>query len=165
MLGAVPARYAALSRENALQGYFAMARGSQRGNVPALEMTKWFDTNYHYMVPEIAPDQQFGSPGARCWTITRKRERRASRPSRCSWALSTFLSLAKGTEGSVDPLSRLDAVLPVYEEVLRQLASRGASWVQVDEPILVTDLSPAQKDALTARVRAACGSRAKSPSC
>jgi len=147
MLGAIPSRYGPLSRENPLQGYFAMARGSQRENVPALEMTKWFDTNYHYIVPEISLDQQFrlswpqvldqydeaGSAGI------------ASRP--VIVGPVTFLSLAKGTEHSADPLSRLDAVLLVYEEVLRQLAARGASWVQMDEPILVTDLSAAQRDA------------------
>ena len=60
----------------------------------------------------------------------------------------TFLSLAKGADSSVDPLSRLEAVLPVYEEVLRQLATLGASWVQVDEPILVTDLSTGQREAV-----------------
>ncbi|MGO9411379.1 MAG: 5-methyltetrahydropteroyltriglutamate--homocysteine S-methyltransferase [Spirochaetia bacterium] len=148
MLGAVPARYEALSREDPLLGYFAMARGSQRGNVPALEMTKWFDTNYHYMVPEISPGQQFKLS----WPQVLDQYAEAGAAGIAGRPVIvgpvTFLSLAKGTEGSVDPLSRLDAVLPVYEEVLRQLASRGASWVQVDEPILVTDLSPAQKDAL-----------------
>ncbi len=148
MLGAIPSRYAGMYRENALEAYFAMARGSQRRNVPALEMTKWFDTNYHYMVPEIAPDQGFGL----AWRQLLDHYGEA-----CAAGVSarpvlvgpvTFLSLAKGTDPSVDPLSRLDAVLPVYEEILRQLGSLGASWVQVDEPILVTDLSPRQKDAV-----------------
>jgi 5-methyltetrahydropteroyltriglutamate--homocysteine methyltransferase len=148
MLGAIPPRYEELSRENELQGYFAMARGSQRANVLALEMTKWFDTNYHYMVPEIAPDQQFRLAGRQ--VIDHYQEARAvgvdSRPVLVGPV--TFLSLAKGTDPSADPLSRLDAVLPVYEEVLGQLVSLGASWIQMDEPILVTDLSSPQKDAL-----------------
>ena len=148
MLGAIPSRYAGVYRENALEAYFAMARGSQRRNVPALEMTKWFDTNYHYMVPEIAPDQSFGLAWRQA--LDHYGEARAAgvgaRPVLVGPV--TFLSLAKGTDPSVDPLSRLDAVLPVYEEILRQLGSLGASWVQVDEPILVTDLSPRQKDAV-----------------
>ncbi len=145
MLDAVPPRY---RQGDALAAYFAMARGSQSGNVPALEMTKWFDTNYHYMVPEIASDQQFHLAGRQ--VLDHAAEARAagiaSRPVLVGPV--TFLSLAKGTEPSIDPLSRLDAVLPVYEEVLRQLASLGVSWVQMDEPILVTDLSSGQKDAV-----------------
>jgi len=148
MLGAIPSRYEELSRENELQGYFAMARGSQRVNVPALEMTKWFDTNYHYIVPEIGPDQQFRLSWRQA--LDHAREARGagiqSRPVLVGPV--TFLSLAKGTDPAADPLSRLDAVLPVYEEVLEQLASLGASWVQIDEPVLVTDLSAGQKEAV-----------------
>jgi 5-methyltetrahydropteroyltriglutamate--homocysteine methyltransferase len=149
VLGAIPDRYGELSRSDPLRGYFAMARGSQRDNLPALEMTKWFDTNYHYIVPEISPDQQFRQG----WSQVLEHYDQAMAAGVASRPVLvgpvTFLSLAKGTDTTVHPLSRLDAVLPVYEEVLRQLARRGASWVQVDEPILVTDLSAEQKEAFT----------------
>jgi 5-methyltetrahydropteroyltriglutamate--homocysteine methyltransferase len=144
MVGAIPSRYG--REEDPLAAYFAMARGSQ--SVPALEMTKWFDTNYHYIVPEIAPDQQFrlGRRQVLEYSSQARGAGIASRPVLVGPV--TFLSLAKGTEPSADPLARLDAVLPVYEEVLGQLASLGASWVQMDEPILVTDLSSRQKEAV-----------------
>jgi 5-methyltetrahydropteroyltriglutamate--homocysteine methyltransferase len=146
MLGAVPARYQELFRRDPLRGYFGMARGSQRENLSALEMTKWFDTNYHYIVPEISPAQQFRM----AWPQVLEHHEEAKSASLATRPVLvgpvTFLSLAKGTDKSANPLSRLDAVLPVYEEILRQLSRQGASWVQVDEPILVTDLSPAQKE-------------------
>jgi 5-methyltetrahydropteroyltriglutamate--homocysteine methyltransferase len=146
MVGAIPPRFEALSNEDPLQGYFAMARGSQRGNVAALEMTKWFDTNYHYMVPEIASAQQFRLSWPQI--LDQLSEANAAGISSRPVLVGpiTFLSLAKGSE-SANPLSCLEALLPVYEEVLKQLAARGAAWVQMDEPILVTDLSPTQKEA------------------
>ncbi|MGA2762911.1 MAG: 5-methyltetrahydropteroyltriglutamate--homocysteine S-methyltransferase [Spirochaetia bacterium] len=148
MLGAVPARYGTLARDGSLETYFAMARGSQKGNVPALEMTKWFDTNYHYIVPEIARDQRFAL-GWRQALDHAEEARRAGFVTRpVLVGPVTFLSLAKGADSSVGPLSLLEAVLPVYEEVLRQLATLGASWVQMDEPILVTDLSAGQREAV-----------------
>ncbi len=146
MLGAIPGRYADLAA--GLTTYFAMARGSQSGNVSALEMTKWFDTHYHYLVPELSPGQEFRL-GER-QGLDHYREARSAgiltRP--VLLGPVTFLSLAKGTDPGLDPLSLLEGVLPVYEEVLRLLADQGASWVQVDEPILVTDLSPRQRDAV-----------------
>jgi len=128
MLGAVPARFrgaaAGLVEPGGLETYFAMARGSQRGGVAAMEMTKWFDTNYHYIVPELAPDQGFRLGGRQA--LDHFAEARAAgietRP--VLVGPITFLSLAKGTDSTADPLSHLEGVLPVYEEMLRQLVDR-----------------------------------------
>ena len=104
-------------------------------------MTKWFDTNYHYIVPEISAGQRFRL--AFTQAIDQFEEAAAhgipARP--VLLGPVTFLSLAKSADGADEPLSLLDALLPVYEDVLVQLARKGASWVQVDEPLLVTDLS------------------------
>ncbi|MFQ3459942.1 5-methyltetrahydropteroyltriglutamate--homocysteine S-methyltransferase, partial [Bradyrhizobium sp. UFLA01-814] len=165
MVGAIPAIYGWTSGPISLATYFAMARGSQgdvqdnshgapRGNahhgqsLPAQEMTKWFDTNYHYMVPELAKDQQFRLVSRK--PIEEYEEAKAlgyqTRPVLVGPV--TFLKLAKSKDAGFEPLSLLDRLLPVYAEVLRELASRGAEWVQIDEPCLVQDLDEAAQDAL-----------------
>jgi 5-methyltetrahydropteroyltriglutamate--homocysteine methyltransferase len=151
MVGALPARYGAGSGPLSLSAYFAMARGSQAGgrDLAALEMTKWFDTNYHYIVPEISPRQEFRLASTR--SVEQYEEAAAAGISARPVILGpvTFLSLAKPAEGAAEPLSFLDAILPVYEEVLARLADKGAAWVQVDEPLLITDLSDAARRAFT----------------
>jgi len=154
MLGAVPARYGWSGGKVGLDTYFAMARGAQghgEGCAHALdstaqEMTKWFDTNYHYMVPELVAGQRFALSTSKA--VDEFREARAlgyhTRP--VLLGPVTWLTLAKGKD--VEPLSLLEAVLPVYEEVLAQLARAGADWVQIDEPCLVLDLDDAQRAAL-----------------
>ncbi|MEO7170600.1 MAG: 5-methyltetrahydropteroyltriglutamate--homocysteine S-methyltransferase, partial [Sphingomonas sp.] len=162
MLGAVPARYGWEGGKVGLDTYFAMARGAQgaRGaqkakghegcahglDSTAQEMTKWFDTNYHYMVPELAAGQKFALSSAKA--VDEFLEAKAlgyhTRP--VLLGPVTWLTLAKGKD--VAPLSLLDSVLPVYEEVLAQLARAGADWVQIDEPCLVLDLDADQRAAL-----------------
>lgn len=161
-LGAVPARFGApfdLSTWDAaaLDTYFAMARGAQE--VPALELTKWFDTNYHYLVPELAPDQQFGY-GSRA-TAAMVEEASAlgiaTRP--VVIGPITFLRLAKRTDGG-PTIELLDAVLPAYEAWLADLVAAGATAIQLDEPALVLDLTEAEIDAYPRayqRLRAAAG--------
>ena len=109
--------------------------------VPAQEMTKWFDTNYHYMVPELrkGPDNSPSPRASRSRNIGRPR-RWAIRPGPVLLGPVTFLKLAKSKDAGFDPLSLLDRLLPVYIEVLRELAADGAEWVQIDEPCLVLDL-------------------------
>ncbi len=143
LLGAVPARFSALE---GLARYFAMARGAD--GVPAMEMTKWFDTNYHYIVPELAADQAFALSGDA--PVRQYREARAlglnARP--VVIGPVTFLSLSKPAEGAdFDPVSLIEAVLPAYEALLASLRDAGAEWVQIDEPVLATDLSQAQRAA------------------
>ena len=145
MLGAVPARFGAVEGEVTLAQYFAMARGT--ADAPAMEMTKWFDTNYHYIVPEFTAGQTFRLASHK--VVEEFREARAlgihTRPVLIGPV--TWLSLGKSKDG-VAPLSLLEAILPVYAAVLCALQSEGADWVQIDEPILVTDLTDEQRHAL-----------------
>jgi 5-methyltetrahydropteroyltriglutamate--homocysteine methyltransferase len=144
LFDAVPARYRALLDADPLVGYFAMARGGD--GLPALEMTKWFDTNYHYLVPELHAGQRFRLAGDK--PLAEWREARAlghdARP--VLLGPVSFLKLAKTTDGS-DPRALLDALLPAYVELLARLAEAGVAWVQLDEPCLVTDLDDVDRHA------------------
>jgi len=148
LVDAIPARYRGLYERDPLAGYFAMARGHQDAavDVHALEMTKWFDTNYHYIVPELVAGQTFRARPAK--VVGEFREAvaagHAARP--VLIGPLTFLRMAKTADGS-DPLALLDALLPAWLDVLDALADAGADWVQVDEPALVLDLDDATRDA------------------
>jgi 5-methyltetrahydropteroyltriglutamate--homocysteine methyltransferase len=141
LFDAIPERYRALAEHNPLAAYFAMARGRQRDGVDlhALEMTKWFDTNYHYLVPELQRDQAFTLRGDK--PLAEYREAKAlgidTRP--VLLGPVSFLLLSKTTDGS-NPLDLLDNLLPAYAQLLGELKQLGASWVQLDEPVLVQDL-------------------------
>ncbi|MEU4928764.1 5-methyltetrahydropteroyltriglutamate--homocysteine S-methyltransferase [Streptomyces yokosukanensis] len=148
MLGAVPARHREAVAADPLAGYFAMARGTQ--DVAPLEMTKWFDTNYHYLVPELGPDTVFTADSAK--QVAELREALAlglaARPVLVGPV--TYLLLAKpapGVVGDFDPLTLLDRLLPVYGEILADLRAAGAEWIQLDEPALVQDRTPAELNA------------------
>ncbi|MGW2600955.1 5-methyltetrahydropteroyltriglutamate--homocysteine S-methyltransferase [Streptomyces klenkii] len=148
MVGAIPARHRAAVDADALDGYFAMARGTQE--VAPLEMTKWFDTNYHYLVPELGPDTVFSADSAK--QVAELKEALAlgltARPVLVGPV--TYLLLAKPAPGvapGFEPLTLLDRLLPVYAEVLADLRAAGAEWVQLDEPALVQDRSPAELNA------------------
>ncbi|GAA2836988.1 5-methyltetrahydropteroyltriglutamate--homocysteine S-methyltransferase [Crossiella cryophila] len=149
LLGAVPPRHVRAG-EDPLDTYFAMARG--RPEAPALEMTKWFGTNYHYLVPEIGPDTPIALRGDQ--PVRQYREAvELGIPGRpVLLGPVTFLLLsaaAADAPAGFDPLDRLDDVLAAYRELLGQLKAAGAGTVQLDEPSLVTDLSQAQLDAFT----------------
>ncbi|NUK70717.1 5-methyltetrahydropteroyltriglutamate--homocysteine S-methyltransferase [Streptomyces lunaelactis] len=148
MVGAVPDRHRAAFEADNLDGYFAMARGTQ--DLAPLEMTKWFDTNYHYLVPELGPDTVFTADSAK--QVAELREALAlghtGRP--VLVGPITYLLLAKpapGVSAGFEPLTLLDRLLPVYAEVLSDLRAAGAQWVQLDEPALVQDRSPAELNA------------------
>lgn len=148
MVGAVPDRHRAAVEADTLDGYFAMARGTQ--DLAPLEMTKWFDTNYHYLVPELGPDTVFTADSAK--QVAELREALAlghtGRP--VLVGPITYLLLAKpapGVSAGFEPLTLLDRLLPVYAEVLSDLRAAGAQWVQLDEPALVQDRSPAELNA------------------
>jgi 5-methyltetrahydropteroyltriglutamate--homocysteine methyltransferase len=163
MVGAIPEICGWTGGPVPLETYFAMARGSQGDNhdaacvhgqegdahgVPALEMTKWFDTNYHYMVPEFTKGQRFTLASTK--PVDEYREAKAlgyhTRP--VLLGLVTYLKLGKSKDPTLDPLSLLGGLLPVYVDVLRGLAENGADWVQIDEPCLVLDLDDATRQAL-----------------
>ncbi|WP_330454895.1 MULTISPECIES: 5-methyltetrahydropteroyltriglutamate--homocysteine S-methyltransferase [unclassified Streptomyces] len=148
MVGAIPERHRAAVAADAVDGYFAMARGTQ--DVAPLEMTKWFDTNYHYLVPELGPDTVFTTDSAK--QVAELKEALAhgltARPVLVGPV--TYLLLAKPAPGvptDFKPLTLLDRLLPVYAEVLADLRAAGAEWVQLDEPALVEDRTPAELNA------------------
>ncbi len=147
MVGAIPPRYE--KGENSCDMYFAMARGAQRGglDVPAMEMTKWFDTNYHYIVPEIEPEQTFQLHSTKAVDEFKEAQALGIHTRPVLIGPVTFLLLSKSTSEKGDPLAALPQLLPVYVELLKQLEAAGADWVQMDEPALVLDLPPKARDA------------------
>ncbi|KOG52208.1 5-methyltetrahydropteroyltriglutamate--homocysteine methyltransferase [Streptomyces griseoflavus] len=148
MVGAVPDRHRAAVEAGALDGYFAMARGTQ--DVAPLEMTKWFDTNYHYLVPELGPDTVFAANSAKQVGELKEALALGHTPRPVLVGPVTYLLLAKpapGVTAGFDPLTLLDRLLPVYAEVLGDLRAAGAEWVQLDEPALVQDRTPAELNA------------------
>jgi 5-methyltetrahydropteroyltriglutamate--homocysteine methyltransferase len=164
MLGAIPKRYQATDHATDLATYFAMSRGRTNhacgengyGSVTAGEMTKWFDTNYHYIVPEIEPgvELRLGRLKIVDEYLEAKAEGFESRP--VLLGPVTWLSLAKATE--LDPFDLLEVALALYGEILGKLAEAGAEWVQIEEPILVTDLSPKQRAAFRNAYQRLCKS-------
>ncbi|MER6998132.1 5-methyltetrahydropteroyltriglutamate--homocysteine S-methyltransferase [Streptomyces sp. NPDC000410] len=148
MVGAVPARHRAAFAADALDGYFAMARGTE--DVAPLEMTKWFDTNYHYLVPELGPDTVFTADCAKQVGELGEALALGLSPRPVLVGPVTYLLLAKpapGVAAGFEPLTLLDRLLPVYAEVLAALRDAGAEWVQLDEPALVQDRTPAELNA------------------
>jgi len=164
MVGAIPAIYGWTSGKVSLDTYFAMARGSQGApdtacaghghghdhdhGLPAQEMTKWFDTNYHYMVPEFESGQSFclGSTKPIDEFLEAKGLGYHTRP--VLLGPVTFLLLGKSKDPGFDAISLLPQLLAVYADVLRRLSDAGADWIQIDEPALVLDLDAGARAAL-----------------
>jgi 5-methyltetrahydropteroyltriglutamate--homocysteine methyltransferase len=141
LLGAVPDRYNWQGDDVDLKTYFAMARGSQTKelDVSALEMTKWFDTNYHYLVPELKSDQKFKISSQKPFEEFKEAQSAGYKTKPVLLGPVTFLLLSKSTEGK-NTLDLLDNLLPVYLEIVKKLNDLGAEWIQIDEPIFVKDL-------------------------
>lgn len=161
LFDAVPARHRPLLDSDPLAGYFALARGHQHGghDLRALEMTKWFDTNYHYLVPELETRQSFRLVGDK--PLRELAEARAQGLEARPVLLGpvSFLRLSKRVDGG-DPLELLGALLPAYAELLEQLQAAGAGWVQLDEPVLALDPGDRIEAAFTEAYAAlACGPR------
>lgn len=147
MVGAIPSAYGWRGGEVPLDTYFAMARGNDAHScnghvhsVPALEMTKWFDTNYHYVVPQLAPRQSFELSSTKVVDEFIEARGLGYQPRPVLLGPVTYLLLSKSTQPGTNMLSLLPGLLPVYAEVLRRLAAAGANWVQIDEPCLALDL-------------------------
>ena len=136
LLGAIPPRFA--GREG-LDLYFALARGDEK--VGPEEMTKWFDTNYHYLVPEIGPDTplRFADDAVTRKFVQARQWGYVTRP--VLVGPLTYLALAKADPATpdFDPLTRLDEAVAAYEQALASLHEAGAPWVQLDEPALTSD--------------------------
>src|SRR6058998_4132083 len=149
LVGAVPKRYGWAGGPVDIDTYFAMARGVQSGgrDVTAMEMTKWFDTNYHYLVPEFEPGQAFRLSSSKPVDEFQEAKALGIQTKPVLIGPVTFLLLGKARTARFDRLTLLDALLPVYAEVLSRLASAGATWVQLDEPCLALDRTPPERAA------------------
>ena len=146
LLGCEPKRFGFDGSEPELLRYFAMARGvagepsAGDDGRPALEMTKWFDTNYHYLVPEFTPDTAFRLASGRLFDEVAEAHALGHPVKAVLVGPLTFLWLGKEKAAGFDRLSLLDALLPVYGEILTRLKRQGVAWVQIDEPILALEL-------------------------
>jgi 5-methyltetrahydropteroyltriglutamate--homocysteine methyltransferase len=163
LVGAVPERYGFSGEKVDLATYFAMARGVQghkhehahgetcnhaHQDAAAMEMTKWFDTNYHYIVPELHAGQKFHLASDKIFDEFKEAKLQGlhTRPVLLGPVSFLLLGKMKGEEAK-STLSLLPELLPVYERILKQLAALGADWVQIDEPCLVLDLPQGAKEA------------------
>ncbi|WP_444676741.1 5-methyltetrahydropteroyltriglutamate--homocysteine S-methyltransferase [Halomonas sp. E19] len=160
LLGAVPPRFGAeeeLARgEVSLDTLFRMARGRAPSGTPAAacEMTKYFDTNYHYLVPELHPGQTFRLASTRLFDEVKEARAAGHAVKVVLTGPLTWLWLGKAQEEGFDRLSLLADLLPVYGELLARLADLGVNWVQLDEPALVQDLPQAWRQAYEAAYNA-----------
>lgn len=153
LFGVVPPRFGWQGGEVSLDTYFTLARGSQEkesdreGKVGALEMLKWFDTNYHYLVPEFHADTKFTLSSNKVFNEFNEALALGITTKPVLLGPISFLSLGKTKEefNVIDVL--LPRILPLYLEVLEKLAKAGAQWIQIDEPILVKDLTQQEKAA------------------
>lgn len=146
LLGAIPERFGDGPVD--LDTYFRMARGeSKTGGVAALDMTKWFDTNYHYLVPELVPGQTFGIGSDKPFVELAEAQALGLEGKIILIGPVTWLRLA-ALEGGDDPLTLLPALLPVYIEIVQRLVAAGAGWIELHEPVLVRDQDAAATAAL-----------------
>nr|WP_216650531.1 5-methyltetrahydropteroyltriglutamate--homocysteine S-methyltransferase [Mucilaginibacter sp. SG564] len=154
MLGVIPERYTPVLTQNKanteIDLYFAMARGYQKDglDVTAMEMTKWFDTNYHYIVPEFIQNQQFRVFSEKVFDeFTLAKQHTGTTPKPVLIGPVSYLLLGKEKQAGFNKIDLIKKLVPVYIEVLKRLKEYGAVWVQVDEPFLALDLTQAEKDA------------------
>ena len=150
MFGVVPERFRDSHGQVTLDTLFAMARGATQGccgGVQAQEMTKWFDTNYHYLVPEFSPDQAFTLSWTQLFEEVEEARALGHRIKPVLLGPLTYLWLGKAKGAAFDKLDLLERLLPLYGKVLDRLAAQGVEWVQLDEPILVLDLPQEWKSA------------------
>ena len=144
-LGAVPERFESMAGNGpgaaTLATYFAMARGSK--SAPALEMTKWFDTNYHYVVPEFESGMRYELRSIKALNEYLEAKTMGIETRPVLLGPVSFVLLGKPTDEAVSRESVLKAILPLYRELLTRLAAAGADWIQIDEPCLCLDLADA----------------------
>ena len=150
LTGAIPARYLTGDADPGLDTYFAMARGkSSADNVSAMDMTKWFDTNYHYLVPELAANQRFAlSADKPLAELDASRGLGVQRKAALIGPIS-FLLLSTNAGSDATPLVHFDRLLPVYRELVGRLAAAGVEWIQFEESALVRETTPETEEALT----------------
>ena len=142
-VGAVPERFGEATGPVNLATYFAMARGSD--DATAMEMTKWFDTNYHYVVPEFEPGMQYKLLSTKVIDEYLEAREQGIETRPVLLGPVSFVLLGKPADESVTRTDVLSAILPIYAELLKRLHGAGAEWVQIDEPCLCSDLCEESK--------------------
>ncbi|WP_353145997.1 5-methyltetrahydropteroyltriglutamate--homocysteine S-methyltransferase [Chryseobacterium sp.] len=150
-VGAIPERYQEIASNasgSELDLYFAMARGYQKNglDITAMEMTKWFDTNYHYIVPEFHKNQQFRLFSDKIISEFTRAKEAGINAKPVIIGLLTYLLLGKEKENGFDKLDLAQNLLPVYLEIIKQLEANGAEYIQFDEPFLALDLNEKAKE-------------------
>jgi len=151
MLGLIPERFSPLLQKKdftELDIYFAMARGYQKDgyDITAMEMTKWFDTNYHYIVPEFRKDQKFSPISEKAikeYNEAKVVLGKAAKP--VLLGPVSYLLSGKEKEAGFNRIELIDHLLPVYAQLIKALEQNGAEWIQLDEPFLVMDLTAAER--------------------
>lgn len=143
LLGAIPDRFQFTNSLDDLDIYFAMARGVTSGELqelPPLEMTKWFNTNYHYLVPEISPSTLFQKNSTKILNEYKEASDLGVKTRPVIIGPVSFLLLSKSTQDGFHPISKISELLSVYSSILEELAENKVEWIQLDEPCLVKDL-------------------------
>ena len=158
LLGVIPPRFGQPDDQDELSLYFRMARGD--AEQPACEMTKWFDTNYHYLVPEFESEQAFRLFSSKLFDEIEAAQAAGHRVKPVLVGPVTYLYLGKCRDGS-DRLSLLDKLLPVYADIMERLAGMGVEWVQLDEPCLGLDLDSDWQQAFMKAYRHLADTRVK----
>ena len=151
-LGAIPERYSALAENesvNELDVYFAAARGYQKNghDIIAMEMTKWFDTNYHYIVPEFYKNQQFKLQSQKVFSEYTEAKAQGIQTKPVLIGPISYLLLGKEKEAGFEKLDLIDNLFPVYVEILKKLRDLGAVEIELDEPFLALDLNEKEQTA------------------
>ena len=142
--GCIPERYSEIKKDTSeIDLYFAMAKGLQKDgyDVTAMEMTKWFDTNYHYIVPEFTKNQSFQLNSIKAVDEYKEAMSLGIRTKPVLISPFTFLYLGKEKEEGFHRLDLLESLLPIFYELLGQLSSAGAEYIQMDEPCLALNLT------------------------
>ena len=149
LLGAVPERFGTVEGNVGLDTFFRMARGKSADGAETTpcEITKWFDTNYHYLVPELHADMTFQISSDRLFNEVQEAMDQGHHPKPVVVGPLTWLWLGKTKGADFDKLELLDRLIPAYVRILNRLNELGAAWVQLDEPILVLDLPEAWREA------------------
>src|SRR5690606_2224817 len=154
MVNAIPKRYHAVivdGKRTELDLYFAMARGYQKDSldITAMEMTKWFDTNYHYLVPEFHKDQTFSLFSTKVVDEFNEARQLGIKTKPVLIGPVSYLLLGKEKEEGFDRIELIKNLLPVYVEILKRLEKLDVEWVQFDEPFLALDLGEKEKVAFS----------------
>lgn len=150
-VNAIPHRFSPIKHLSDMEFYFALARGYQKDgiDITAMEMTKWFDTNYHYIVPEFYKNQTFEVRHNKALAEYQFAKDKGFETKPVLLGVVTYLLLGKEKENDFDRLDLALSLLTTYKQIIKELVAAGAKTIQIDEPCLVLDLSPKAKETYT----------------